>query len=71
MQRWPAKCPEGTAKKMDLVLYFTKATPNDGELLSQLRDSCFGTTKMISAQLTPEVWKILLGMGIAGIELGI
>lgn len=55
LQRWPAECPEGMAEKMDLVLYFTKATPNDEELLSKLGDSCFGTVKMISAQLAPEV----------------
>lgn len=55
LRRWPAKCPEGMSKKMDLVLYFTKAAPNQGELLSQLGDSCFGTTKTITAQLTPEV----------------
>ena len=58
LRHWSAKCSESIANNIDLVLYSTKAFPNDLEFtLKQVEDAtpCFGTPKMVSANLPQQV----------------
>ena len=58
IKRWPIRCTENTINRVDLILYFA------GEPLLELErqlkvasgsTSCFKTTRMVSADLRPEV----------------